>query len=94
MTRVLVMAAAVTAVVAADASAAGRLRARGGCGCSQPATPVYAAPRPAASCGGCVAPHAMPGVVMPGMAMPSAPAVVPGPAVPAAPVAPGGHPHH
>jgi hypothetical protein len=89
MKRVLVMAAAVTAVTAADASAAGRVRARNGCGCSQPATPVYAAPRPAAPCGSCVTPHATPG-----MMMPSAPAVVLGPTVPAAPVAPGGHQHH
>jgi hypothetical protein len=88
MTRVLVMAATVTAVVAADASAAGRLRGRGGCGCTPPTTPVYAAPQPAASCSGYVVTPGMPGTVVP-----SAPAVVPGPAAPAAPVAPGGH-HH
>lgn len=81
MNRVLMLACAVavSALVTADANAAGRLRARGGCGCSQPAAPVYSAPQPAAPCcGGPVVPHAMPGMVMPAT-----------PAVPA----PGGHQH-
>mgnify|MGYP001806746888 CR=1 FL=1 len=90
MNRVLMLACAVaaTALVTADVNAAGRLRARSGCGCSQTAPmPVYAAPQPAASC--CGGPVVPPG--MPGMVMPAAPAVAPGSATPAAP---GGHQHH
>ena len=93
MNRVLMLTCAVAAMalLSVDANAAGRLRARGGCGCSQPApTPMYTAPQPAASCcGGSAVSHAMPG-----MTMPATPVVVPGSAVPASPAVPGGHQHH
>lgn len=88
MNRILIL-AAVVAATATDASAAGRLRARGGCGCAQTTpTAVYTAPLPAAPYHGSPTPTGMPGMVMP------APTAAPGSAVPAAPAVPGGHQHH